>query len=579
MSNPLISGPGADPIELAELFGIDINAPSPPNGSAPATDANAREAVERIAYPSVRDALDLDSGDRSDDSFHVVATCQEAGLSIEQTRWVVDTSPRLAERVAEFLARTPPVDDVQVSWDRARVRNAWAAPAVGPQQAPRGQQQAPQPIPPSPGSFLNRAGLKARDLADTVMQTIVCGFGRPDQQLYVYDNGVWTVNDGRIEAEVARLLGNRYRSAHAHNVLDLIRFTPSVSVIADRPLAEFINVPNGMIHWRSGQLLGHDPTYLSTTQLPVEYDPGADCPVFRKFIAEVLPRDLYEPTADSPGFIWELIGYAMYSGNPMHVAILLFGQGRNGKGTLIRVLKALLGEHNCSSVALHELIENKFRAATLFRKLANLAGDLDAKWLESTALFKKITGNDSIQAEHKYAKPFDFTPWAVPFYSTNKAFGSADSSTGWMKRWIVVPFPTDFSGHEDRDLDAKLQTDNELRGIMRRGVEALPDLMTRGGFAEPQTLAEAKDDFVTASDSVRAFIDECFDLCGDPAIFLPRTKIWETYYWQMSGENPKAKLGQRELYNRVGQISGITPHKRDGVRGFTGIGTKSGSQP
>ena len=258
-------------------------------------------------------------------------------------------------------------------------------------------------------------------------------------------------------AEITRLLGNRYRSAHTRTVLDLIQHSPSTAHITDNPLAEYVNVPNGMVAWKTGDLLPHSPDYRSTVQLPVEYDPNAKCPLFEKFIAEVLPPDLYEPTGDSPGFIWELIGYTLYSGNPLHVAVLLYGKGRNGKGTLIRVLKALLGERNCSTVGLHQLVENRFRAATLFGKLANLAGDLDSKWLDNTAMFKAITGGDTIQAEHKYGAAFDFSPWALPFYSTNKAFGSADSSEGWVARWVVVPFPTSFMGREDRTLDAKLQ--------------------------------------------------------------------------------------------------------------------------
>ena len=165
--------------------------------------------------------------------------------------------------------------------------------------------------------------------------------------------------------------------------------------------------------------------YLSTVQLPVEYVPSATCPLFDKFLREVLPADLVDS-----GFIWELIGYTCIRGNPLHVAVLLFGKGRNGKGTLIRVLKILLGENNISTVTLHELTENKFRVATLYRKLANLAGDLDSKWLENTALFKKITGHDGIQGEYKYGASFEFDPWALPFYSANKAFGSPDSSRG-----------------------------------------------------------------------------------------------------------------------------------------------------
>ena len=241
----------------------------------------------------------------------------------------------------------------------------------------------------------------------------------------------------------------------------------------------------------------------------------------------MLPKDLYEPTADSLGFIWELIGYTLYSGNPLHVAVLLYGKGRNGKGTLIRVLKALLGDRNCSTVGLHQLVENRFRAATLFGKLANLAGDLDSKWLDNTAMFKAITGGDTIQAEYKYGAAFDFTPWALPFYSINKAFGSADSSEGWVARWVVVPFPTSFLGREDRTLDAKLTSAAELRGILRRGIEALPALMARGRFAEPESLREAKAAFVVASDAVRAWLDECCVL--DPDAWTPRTDLYSAY--------------------------------------------------
>ncbi len=222
---------------------------------------------------------------------------------------------------------------------------------------------------PNGGRFFGKSGLLARDLANAVMQSVTCGFGYPDQRFYVYDNGVWLPNEGAIKGEITRLLGNRYRSAHTRNVLDLIQFSPNTVQITDSPLADYVNVPNGMMQWDTGKLLPHSPDYHSTVQLPVEYDPSAQCPLFDKFIIEVLPPDLYEPAGDSLGFIWELIGYTIYSGNPLHVAILLYGEGRNGKGTLIRVLKALLGGHNCSTVGLHQLVENRFRAATLFGKL------------------------------------------------------------------------------------------------------------------------------------------------------------------------------------------------------------------
>ncbi|MFZ1177387.1 MAG: phage/plasmid primase, P4 family [Mycobacterium sp.] len=182
----------------------------------------------------------------------------------------------------------------------------------------------------------------------------------------------------------------------------MIQFSDTTLRITGEPRPDHINTLNAMVDWRTGALLPHSPDYLSTVQLPVEYDEKAECPAFETFLTQVLPPDCYTPTEDSPqGFIWELIGYTMYSGNPLHIAILLRGIGRNGKGTLIRVLKALLGGNNTSAVGLHDLTENRFRTATLYGKLANLAGDLDSKWINNTAAFKAITGGDTVQAEEK----------------------------------------------------------------------------------------------------------------------------------------------------------------------------------
>jgi putative DNA primase/helicase len=608
MSNSPFDVTKINPFELGKIIGVDPNKPRTNGQATPLADTNAREPIDMDAHPSVQDALDYPvlhkdgTVDRSETTYSVVAACGETGLGLEAARWAVDQDPKLAARVAEFLARNPPVDDVKECYERWLSLNAWAQPqpvVAGPGPSPQAAAAAPNPGPqaaaaapstaaaqaptPGPGRFFGRQGLRVLQLANEVMATVTCGFGCPDKRHYVYENGVWLPDEGQIKAEITRLLRDRYRITYKSAVLDMIECAPGTARITDSPLAEFINVPNGMLDWKTGNLLPHDPDYCSTVQLPVEYVAGARCPLFEKFLAEVLPEDLWKPTKDSPhGFIWELIGYALYSGNPLHVAILLFGKGRNGKGTLIRVLKVLLGEHNCSTVSLHELVENRFRAATLFRKLANLAGDLDAKWLENTALFKKVTGGDGIQGEHKYAASFEFNPWALPIYSANKAFGSPDSSEGWAARWIVVPFPNSFLGHEDRTLDAKLSSEAELRGILARGVAALPALMARGRFAEPASLIEAKAGFITASDSVRAFVDEYFDIAPNNVVplFLSRTKVWELYCWYAASENPKTTLSARELYNRLGQISGITPHKRHGgERGFAGIGIKSRSRP
>ncbi len=53
-----------------------------------------------------------------------------------------------------------------------------------------------------------------------------------------------------------------------------------------------------------------------------------------------------------------------------------------------------------------------------------------------------------------------------------------------------------------------LQTEPELRGVMARGIAALPALLDRGYFLKPPSVREAKAAFIVASDAVRSWVDE-----------------------------------------------------------------------
>ncbi|HEY3604622.1 MAG TPA: phage/plasmid primase, P4 family, partial [Sporichthyaceae bacterium] len=417
-----------------------------------------------------------------------------------------------------------------------------------------------------PELYIDRGGLRVARLANAVSGYVTYAVGALDKRFYVYDRGVWRPEDCQIGAVVSALLGDAYRHSHLTNVEDTLRFRPDVRKIDCGPTPRWVNVANGLLDWRTRDLVGHTPDVLSTVQLPVAWEPDAACPEFEKFIREVLPADCVDPCEGGPGFIRELIGYCVYSGNPHQIAVLLRGKGRNGKGALLRVLQRLLGACNVSAVSLHDLSENRFRLADLYGKIANIAGDLDPKWLENTAKLKGITGDDLMPAEHKFGRTFSFTPWALPMYSANRGFASADSSDAYFGRWVVVPFPNSFLGREDRGLDARLA--GELEGVLRLGVEALPALMRRGRLPEPASVRAAKHEFTIGGDQVRAWLDEGCEM--DPAAWTKRTDLLEAYL-MWDGLDGRSTLSKREFYARLEQVGALRPAKRDGYDGFRGV--------
>ena len=346
--------------------------------------------------------------------------------------------------------------------------------------------------------FLDKhVGFDVAKAADDVIALGPLALGL-DEAFWRYDHGVWTRDQKVVRSRMVYLLGPYYKGDRSNNTEHVV--ASRLPVLRCDPIEQFWNCRNGMLNWRTGELLPHDPEYMSTVQFPWDWDPDATCPEFDRFLSEVL----------SPDFValaWQMIAYLLYSGNPRQVAFMLFGTGSNGKGTLMRVLHALLGGENYSTASLTSINKNRFSTITLFGKIANLAGDIDGTYQEDTAPFKTITGEDMLDGEHKYGARIQFRSWAVPVFSANKVPPSSDTGQGYMRRWQVIRFEREFGRAERVDgLSDRLVA--EVSGIAAKALPILRDLMAAKWFKADGEIAEALAEFGRAIDQVRQWVDE-----------------------------------------------------------------------
>lgn len=420
----------------------------------------------------------------------------------------------------------------------------------------------PSPGTPKPDDYFTKSGLDVTMLVDTVLE------GGPitssvDGKLWHYAHGVWVPGGNQeVGRRVKAALGPRFRGLHLRNVVEW--FDQDAPTISGQPTSEYVNVVNGLLRWRTGELEAHRPDVRSTVQLPVVWNPDATCPVIDAWLEEVIPADSWE-------FIDELLGYLVLNGNPLHVAVLLLGAGRNGKGTFLRLVSAMLGANNVASVPLQTLTENRFAAASLFGKLANICGDLDARMMDRSDTFKMATGGDVLYAEHKYGASFTFEPWATMLFSANQAPPSRDTSEGYYARWLVVPFTANLTGRlrPQVSLDAELHQAGELEGLFARAIRGLQRLMERERFDPPPSVINAGLEFRQTTDPVASFVSECITVaeeCG-----LPRTDIFNRYR-QWCDDNGHRPLSASKFYDRlVGAIPGARATKVQGLRRIEGI--------
>lgn len=150
-----------------------------------------------------------------------------------------------------------------------------------------------------------------------------------------------------------------------------------------------INLKNGFYNTLEDTLNPHTPEYYSTMRMNVNYDKTADCPLFKKFLSESMCGNM-----EQVGLIQEIMGYFLIPVNSAQKCFLIVGAAGAGKSVLLRVLnELLLGKENVSNVSWQALNE-RFKPAELFGKLANIFADLPTKSIDDNGIFKALVGQD-----------------------------------------------------------------------------------------------------------------------------------------------------------------------------------------
>ena len=297
-----------------------------------------------------------------------------------------------------------------------------------------------------------------------------------------------------------------------------------------------INVKNGLYDVLEDRLTPHTPDYYSTVQLNVRYDPKAECPRFRQYLEEVI----------EPGqipLIQEMLGYFLVPVTRAQKCFVIVGEGAAGKSQLLLVLnEILLGRENVSNVSWQALNE-RFKTAELFGKLANIFADLPTKNIDDNGIFKALVGEDYLTVEKKNKNPFSFQSTARLLFSCNnipRNYG--DRSEGFYRRLIIIRFDHAVP-EEKRDPELLDKLRQEADGIFLFALEGLKRLIAnRFRFSETEANRAELQQYREESDSVLSFVKDCCETGGDD-FACGSTELFNAYkaYCTESGMKPYAQ--------------------------------------
>jgi putative DNA primase/helicase len=339
-----------------------------------------------------------------------------------------------------------------------------------------------------------------------------------------------------------------------------------------------LNVPNGTIDLRSGDLRPHRCEDMLTKMGGVEYDPEAACPQFEQYL-----HTLFDGDDHLIDHVQKLVGMTLAGEIRDHAFIIIHGPGGNGKSQFVKLVSSFLGDYACK-VQPEVLTPTKSASASgASSHLARLAGyrfaccdetELGDRLAES--LVKRITGGDTVVARGLYKSETEFDPQLTLWLDTNHKPSIGRGGHAIWRRIQLIPFTVTFSKDNDVKNIADKILSQEGPGIMRWAIEGCLRWQREGLEPLPEAVRVATQAYQEEEDKVRRFVSQ--ECVLSPNARVKSSSIYNAYRAWVTEQGLQPE-GNKIFKRRLEEEYGVTTHSAKDANYILGINIKVVEEP
>ena len=346
--------------------------------------------------------------------------------------------------------------------------------------------------------------------------------------------------------------------------------------------------PNGVIDLRTGDMHPGNPFDFLLNACPTRWK-GLDepCPDFEAFLTSSMDGD-----ESMVRYLQRLLGYGLIPDRRDHVFIIFWGaKGRNGKDTLVKTIRNVLGKALCGSVPIEMyLATNQIRNSSapsadimaLRGMRISFCNEAEDGQKFAMGKLKELTGGNIITARGVNDKMMsEWKQTNLPIMSTNEipraksdddAFWYRVQIVPWTIRFVDDPQET-FERLAEKDLEKKLEKESSgiLAWLVRGALEYL-----KQGLNPPEKVKAVTKDRRDQYDDVGRFLAECCEVEDVPEGLDPRAResaaeLLEAFnLWFRRNVDGSYSYSQRRLGEVLGK-KGFKKIKSNGNTVYLGI--------
>lgn len=321
---------------------------------------------------------------------------------------------------------------------------------------------------------------------------------------------------------------NKLHTAKAFaNLQTLVKLQKPIPVVPEDldQRVDILPVRNGVLNLRTGEMVPHDPQLLYTRHVPITFDPKADCPRFKDFLAWGVKKDL-----EMFEYMQLVMGYCLTGEVKEQSFFMLFGDGQTGKSTWLNVMRMLVGPYAGELDKKHLMQKRAMQTAD--EHLARLKGARLATAVEvgqtdrfDEDVIKKLTGEEPINARRLMQNSFDYLPQFKLWVTGNFKPDIRDPGNSFWRRMKIIEFGETV---QEKNADLPSQLKAELPGILNFALEGAAKWYERG-LKTPKAVETSLMEYRDEVDVIGAFLRECTIETGEDGDRIQIQQLYLAY--------------------------------------------------
>jgi len=249
----------------------------------------------------------------------------------------------------------------------------------------------------------------------------------------------------------------------------------------------------------------HSPHNRARFAFPFSYDLDSSCASWQRFLGEVFSKSQHAD--DIAALLGEFIGACIVGNVTVYEkALLLIGEGSNGKSVLCDVVSSMFPKDSQTAIA-PQYFSRDYHVARLAGARVNIVSEIPSGAIMASDRLKAAISGDLISARDLRKSVFCTRLRAGNIFAGNELPQVNDQTDGFWRRWICIEFNRAFKGEKARkkdELTAELK--DELPGIVAWAIAGAARLFRRGHFEIPPSCETDLRDWRYTAEPVAAFL-------------------------------------------------------------------------